>query len=200
MRNLAYGRKYIIVRSKLAFMHDNVTLVPIIQKLDSPVYSLNLNGELTWRDGAVIKFHSRESSREIGSRLSSDLQQFEMWSIHDAIADYNEPFGGLLEGYFRNSGKPDLESVQIFVKYKRDNADQDEIKAAIEKEVREPLRRVFHFRSGCILMLQSKQPFNILARRFEGQKLRPHVHSAAVNLGDETTFGLASASSWQRLV
>jgi hypothetical protein len=191
--------RYIFVRAKRRFREDETSLAPLLAELDSPIRMLALNNELTWSNGAVIQFYSDKTAREISAQLMDHLAQFDMWSIHDTIGDYSEPFGGLLEMYYREVQSPESESNQIFLKYKYDTIDHDDVMREVLGAIKEPARRVFHFQGGCVLMLQARQPIGVLARRFEGKSLRRYIQCVAVTGGRDSLAIPASISVWRKL-
>ena len=129
--------------------------------------------------------------------LSGHLARFEMWCVHDACGDYSEPFGGRLGMHYGAPCPGTGVSTQVFVRNKHDNVDADSFLSAVQKEVREPLKRVLHLADGCVLMLRASQPLSVLARRFEGQGLRGLVQCATVARGREILSVPPSASEWR---
>jgi hypothetical protein len=196
---MAFNANYLFVRTERSFADQSLSLEPLCRELDSPVSVLCINGEMTWQDGAVIRFYSSESVEDCSTRLKPHLCPFDLWSLHDSRGNCSEHFGGIVGKYYR-SNPSTKEHTQVFITYPSHVGDNDVALQAISREIREESERVFHFRFGCILMLQPSQPLNLLANRFDGKALRRFVHSAAVTRGGETLTAPLGPPPWRKLV
>jgi len=149
-------------------------------------------GTPMWDNAIVLRFKGGVTPAEVAEDWRDPLAGFDYWAIHDGIEAVAEPPPGARATMFFERHGAECASyptvAQIFLRFDRNDRDQDRTTELIIQALKSPALTVFHMESGRIVFARTEEPAKLMLRRVE--KYAKSLFALAITDHDDDTVDL----------